>query len=99
MNDAIMPNFNFTGILGGRLSVANLQPGHWAIKPGVEKHPGSCHLLRPIGGTTATVSEHLMTTRSKDLSCTSHPEPDSFLNTALKRGFITESRVPSTESG
>lgn len=47
---------------------------------------------------TATVSDHLMTTRSKDLSCTSHPEPDSSLNTVLKHGFITESRVPSTES-
>lgn len=48
---------------------------------------------------SATVSEHLMTTRSKDLSCTSHPEPDSSLNAMLKHCFITEGRVPSTESG
>jgi len=51
MNDAIMPNFSFTGILGGRLSIPNLQLGHRAIKPGVETHPASCHLLRPISGT------------------------------------------------
>lgn len=100
MNDVIMPNFNFTAILGGRMSISSPQLGPWAVKPEAESTLSPAICYGPAAELSATVSEHLMTTRCKDLCCTSHPEPSSSsFNTMLRHCFITEGRVPSTESG
>ena len=58
MNDVIMPNFNFTAILGGRMSISSPQLGPWAVKPEAESTLSPAICYGPAAELSAT-RDHL----------------------------------------